>query len=131
MGYSIYLVSKDPKSFVIDSDDTYDWDAIYDSIVSVESHQEGSTFAIGGLNEARISVTYNYAEIYSLVDFSMHSLDGKRASDTIDFIDDCVKKLGTKTYRDYWAPTPGNAGKALNILLKWAKENPDAYWMIS
>ena len=27
---------------------------------------------------------------------------------------------------DYWAATPGNAGKALNILLKWAKQFPDA-----
>ncbi len=28
----------------------------------------------------------------------------------------------------YWAPTSGNAGYALNILLGWAKIHPDAVW---
>ena len=27
---------------------------------------------------------------------------------------------------DYWAPTPGNAGYALNILLDWARQYPEA-----
>ena len=30
-----------------------------------------------------------------------------------------------KYEKDYWAPTPGNAGYALKILLDWAIMNPD------
>ena len=30
--------------------------------------------------------------------------------------------------RDYCAPTPANAGFALNILLGWAREHPEGEW---
>ena len=46
-------------------------------------------------------------------------------------IDEAVKKLGTTQDSDYWKPTPGNAGHALNILLTWAVDNPDAIFRVS
>ena len=46
---------------------------------------------------------------------------------TVDF----KVALAASAIRDggaYWKPTPGNAGYALNILLGWAREHPDAVW---
>jgi len=85
-------------------------------------------------------------------------LHGKTGRDTIGRLENAVELLGTNQYErtvdncdrcgfhtgigdgladpyskenrrhDYWAPTAGNAGYALNILLGWAKENPDGKW---
>lgn len=99
--------------------------------VAVEPHREGGTYAPGGIGEARLNVTYNYAECYRLFDFSLRDLQGKRAGDTIDTLAPIVDRLGTQQYqRDYWAPTPGNAGHALCVLLAWARQHPDAIWEV-
>ena len=85
-------------------------------------------------------------------------LHGKTGRDTIGRLENAVELLGTHQYErcvdncdkcgsrcgygeglsdpmlpenrrsDYWAPTAGNAGHALNILLGWAKENPNGKW---
>ena len=85
-------------------------------------------------------------------------LHGKTGKDTIGRLENAVELLGTNQYtrtvdncdrcgfhigigdgladpfseenrrHDYWAPTAGNAGYALNILLGWAKENPNGTW---
>ena len=87
-------------------------------------------------------------------------LYGKRAKDTIERLEKAVELLSTDQYvrtvdncvkcgfrtgvgkgladpysdenrrRDYWAPTPGNAGYALNILLGWAREHPEGEWSL-
>ena len=44
-------------------------------------------------------------------------LRGETPSFTIELDDDY-------RFTDYWAPTPGNAGKALNTLLQWAELFP-------
>lgn len=101
-------------------------------VLEVESHSEGGTYAIGGLPEAHLNITYNYGECYSLFEFSIRNLDGKTAAETVEQLDDLVGKLGTRQYHnDYWAPTPGNAGYALSILAKWAKQHPDGLWSVS
>ena len=113
MSYSISLL-KDGKS------------------VEVERHKEGGTYVMGGTIDAELSITYNYSEIYSLFDFTIRYVNGKTAKDVIDKMQEVVDKLGTDKYkRDYWAPTPGNAGYALLILLQWAKEYPDAVFNVS
>ena len=108
-------------------------------VVTVSPHRLGSnTLAevnngvlnpIDG-NEASCCITYNYAECYSIVNFSLKSINKKKAKDTIEDMSQVVKKLGTKKYRDYWAPTMGNSGYALQILLSWAKEHPEAMWEV-
>lgn len=98
--------------------------------VMVEAHEEGGTYQVGGTNRARLNVTYNYSEVYSVVGFSLRDLHGKRAGDTLEQLTELVKKLGTRRFENYWAPTPGNAGHALNILLGWAKAHPDATWNV-
>ena len=112
MSYDVYL-KKDGKS------------------VEVERHEEGGTYAIGGITKAELNITYNYSRIYSLVGFFLRELDGKFAKDVISELEILVRLLGTNLHEDYWAPTPGNAGHALSILLKWAKANPDAVFEVS
>lgn len=100
-------------------------------IVEVDPHQEGGTYAIGGSNEADLNITYNYSEVYHLFQFSIKDLDGQKAETMISKLRELVLKLGTKKYeRDYWAPTPGNAGAALETLLDWAIRHPNAYFKV-
>ena len=99
--------------------------------------EEGGTFVFGGSTEAELNVTYNYGECYHLVpirygvSFSIKFLDGMQAKNVIPILEHVVEVLGDKPYPDYWAPTPGNAGHAAAILLKWARLHPDATFEVS
>jgi len=97
----------------------------------VERFMKGGTYALGGSTDAYLNITYNYSECYSLCGFSLRDLHGKKAIDTIEDLENAVEFLGTKKYAiDYWAPTPGNAGHALSVLLKWARQYPDGIWQV-
>jgi hypothetical protein len=111
---------------------SYDISLIKDGkVVTVPSHLEGGTHVLGGTDEAHLNVTYNYNR-----QFKKHLdeangirwLYDKKAKDTIKRLEKAVEKLGTERYRDYWEATLGNAGYALSILLKWAKQHPGATW---
>lgn len=108
--------------------------------VEVALHQEGSTYVLGGSSEATIGITYNYGALFrdafpdpepEKSNVLGRLLDGKRAGDTIAMLETAVKGLGTTRDRDYWAATPGNAGHVLSILLRWAKQHPDAIFSVS
>jgi len=99
-------------------------------LASVPPFSEGGTYALGGNDEATLNVTYNYSEVFKLLDFRLKDLHEKQAADTVDILSGLVAKLGTHVYTDYWAPTPGNAGHALNVLLGWAVQHPQAVWMV-
>ncbi len=123
--------------------------------VEVKSHEEGSTFALGGITTAELDITYNYAWFfYHFLDEKdgIRWLYGKAAKDCINKLEEAVRVLsdnphthGDESYPKsdeglakfkgraylrkqggYWCPTPGNAGHALAILLEWAKQHPDA-----
>ena len=107
--------------------------------VAVEAHTEGGQYAVGGTPEASLYVTYNYGEVFRMVladptpgepDVLGRLLGGKTASDAIPLLERAVERCGTRQYRDYWAPTPGNAGHALNVLLGWALMHPDAVFRV-
>ncbi len=101
-------------------------------IVGVDSHQEGGTYALGGISEADLNVTYNYGKFYyEIWGHGLLGLQGQKASDVIPKLEEAVTKLGTYQNANYWAATPGNAGYALSILLKWAKANPDAIFHVN
>ncbi len=100
--------------------------------VDVEQFTDGGTYAVGGETVAELNVTYNYNSVYGLLGFNLRELNGKTAAETESTLDMLVKKLGTANdSKDYWAPTPGNAGKALNRLLEWARQHPKAVWRVS
>ena len=102
----------------------------------VTCHQEGSNIAIGGSTEATIDITWNYSFFfYNFLDSrkGIRWLYGKKAQRTIPRLEKAVEKLsgwiGDGVYeKDYWAPTFGNARHALEVLLDWAKQNPDGVW---
>jgi len=100
--------------------------------VEVERHWEGGTFTVGGSTLAEINITYNYGFFYRhcLHPDGLWWLDGKRARDCVGRLEAAIKELGASRYRDYWTPTPSNAGFALSILLAWAKEHPEATFRV-
>lgn len=105
-------------------------------VCEVKRHEEGGTYAVGGITEASLNVTYNYGEAYRLADPEYDGmgaqLHDKRAVDVIPWLERMVERLGTRQYKpDYWAPTPGNAGFALSILLGWARQYPNAVFSVS
>ena len=100
-------------------------------IVEVDNHEEGGTYAIGGVTQGSLNITYNYSKFfYDHLDKKegIRWLYGKKARYTKERLRKAIDILGTKQYRDYWAPTPGNAGHALSVLLKWAEQHPIAVW---
>lgn len=102
--------------------------------VEVEPFSEGGTRVVGGSAEASLNVTYNYGECFRLVPIVITEgggdLHGKKAAEVTPLLRKAVEVLGTRTFKDYWAPTPGNAGFALSILLKWAEQHPDAVFEV-
>lgn len=106
------------------------YDVTLEGAGPVERFEEGGTYVLGGSEEASLNITYNYAEVYRLLDFSIRDLDGQTARETAERLAGLVEKLGTGKFEDYWAPTPGNAGHALNILLAWATQYPDGIWRV-
>ena len=94
-------------------------------------HAEGGTYALGGTHRAELNVTYNYSKWYSrLGEEGLRWLDGKTARATIARLERAVETLGTQQDDDYWKATSGNAGYALSILLRWARQHPDGVWVV-
>jgi len=100
-----------------------------DRPVTVARHCEGAVYAIGGETAAEITITRNYSLIYDQHNFSLRELHGKPARLTLCELARVLAEIGTtEPHADYWAGTPGNAGRALLILLGWAADNLDAVW---
>lgn len=100
--------------------------------VQVDRHRDGGTYVLGGTTEADLNITYNYGgHIFPWIDGGIRGLHGKRAGDCIDDLTRAVEALGVERDRYYWAATPGNAGYALSILLRWARQHPNATFDVS
>lgn len=108
--------------------------------VAVSHHIEGGTRAIGGITEAELNITYNYAPRFAEAGVAMRKqdwtdglfvLDGSLARDAVPFLSNAVEKLGVARSDDYWESTAGNAGYALSILRRWAVDNPEARFEVS
>lgn len=97
-------------------------------IVKVETHSEGGTHVFGGTTAASLNVTWNYAQFFDTIDKKqgIRWLYGKKASECVQRLREAIGILGTDQDEDYWTATQGNAGHALEILLKWAEQHPDA-----
>lgn len=102
--------------------------------VEVDRHTEGSVYVLGGTTEADLCITYNYSKFYYEAlneKEGLRWLHCKKAEDTIEALQMAISKLGTEQDENsYWNSTPGNAGYALNILLQWANEHPEATWTV-
>lgn len=109
----------------------------YPSVV-VEPFSEGGTYVLGGSTVAELNITYNYSKLYYMALESrkgLRALHDQRAGDMIEHLECAVEMLCTgmasRPSKDYWEPTPGNAGRALKLLLSWARQYPDAYFRVS
>jgi len=102
----------------------------------VNKYQKGGIIAIDGSTKADFTITYNYSFFFhNFLDKrrGIRWLYGKTAKETTPRLEKAIDKLsgwvGDGIYeKDYWAPTFGNARHALEILLDWAKQNPDGVW---
>ena len=81
-------------------------------------------------DEAEIGITYNYSKFYRETideEEGVRWLYGKTGRECGTKLLNAVDVLGV--YRgedeDYWSATPGNAGRALMVLFKWAEGNLD------
>jgi hypothetical protein len=99
----------------------------------VDDHCDGGTYNVFGSIAAELSITSNYNVIYlEIAKITLKEmLDGRKAVDVIPILEDTINKLGIEQDTNYWKPTPGNAGYALSILLKWAKQHPNAHFSVS
>ena len=100
--------------------------------VAVDKFAEGGTYPVGGTEYAALNVTYKYGRSFrtALNPAGLAWLGGKLAGDVIADLERAVASLGTERDPDYWADSPGNAGFALSILLRWAKANPQATFTV-
>lgn len=119
-----------------------------DGTVRVANHREGGVYALGGMSEAELNVTYNYGEHFweawpedlderdkkvggGVVGTLGLMLDGRTAMETSSMLHAAVAELGDNPSGDYWEATPGNAGHALAVLMDWAEHHPHAVWRVT
>ena len=93
--------------------------------VKVDRFEEGGTYAIGGIDYAELNVTYNYSKL-----FPFKILNNKKAVDVDPTLKLFIDYYGIEKDKDYWQPTEGNVGYAINILYKWAIQYPDAIFKV-
>lgn len=99
--------------------------------VIVDRHEEGGTYVLGGNTKAELNITWNYSKYYYThldKEDGLRWLYGKTGAETVQRLEHVVKILGIESHSDYWKPTPENAGRALDTLLRWARQHPNAVW---
>jgi len=66
-----------------------------------------------------LNVTYNYAPHFQhcFGGDGLPRLNGMKVSEVMPMLERGIKKIGAERDDNYWAPTPGNAGAAMQDLL--------------
>lgn len=92
----------------------------------------GSTYAKGGTYDLWLSVTYNYNEHYKKVfgEKGIRTIYGMSGKDSVPILKKAISLLedDKEIVHDYYAPTEGNAKRALCNLLEMAKMGPAGIW---
>ena len=104
-------------------------------------HQmKGGTYAVGGTDLARLSITYNYAtllrkvlpkRVNSHAEFvgGIRSLYGRTGAESISVLLESMAMLADEPpSADYWEATEGNVRRALGCCLALARMRPDGVW---
>lgn len=115
MSYDIYL--KDPSSG--------------ETVILARPHNlTGGTYAVGGTNEAWLNITYNYAPHFKKVFGAkgIRTIYGMSAEESYPLLEKGINELDRSPDENYWAPTEGNARKALIDLLELGLMCPKAIW---
>jgi hypothetical protein len=96
-----------------------------------EPHQiTGGTCAMGGTTELWLNITYNYSSHYyrAFGENGIRTIYGMTGAASIPVLQDAISSLGDDVNDDYWAPTEGNAKRALCQLVALAQLRPDGAW---
>ncbi|MDH5664697.1 MAG: hypothetical protein OEY10_00165 [Nitrosopumilus sp.] len=117
MSWDVYL--KDPVT--------------YETIVFDTPHyMRGGTYQVGGANEAWLNITYNYSKHFKIIDKDrgIHKLQGLSGAESLPLLNKAISVLDDDADPDYWAPTEGNAKRALLQLKAMACMRPDGIWEV-
>ena len=96
-----------------------------------EPHQmKGGTYIMGGTNECRLNITYNYGKHYYRVfgEKGIRTIYGMTGAESKPVLRAAINTLSDDVDEDYWKPTEGNAKQALINLLVLAHLRPDGVW---
>lgn len=80
---------------------------------------KGGTFALGGVSDCWLNITYNYAPFYYDVfgERGIRSIYGKTVAEAVPMLEKAIAALGDEPpVEDYWEATKGNARVALENL---------------
>lgn len=95
----------------------------YDTGVAIK---EGGTYRMDGETCTMLNVTYNYSSL-----FSFKQLDGMKLLDCWPLLKEFSDKFKEcKPCEDYWADTPGNVKKAVDILLGFVERFPEGRFKV-
>lgn len=115
MSYDLYLKEGSREGPVIEFD--------------FKHHMTGGTYALGGTNEARLNITYNYWPFFKQFGAEgIRTLYGMTGAESIPILQKAIDSLSGIKDDDYWKPTEGNAKDALRKLLALAQMRPDGVW---
>lgn len=95
-----------------------------------QQHLGGGTYQLGGTEDARFNITYNYAgHFYHVMgEKGIRTIYGIKALDSIPFLANAARALRNDVDDDYWKPTEGNARQAILTLINMASQCPDGVW---
>lgn len=88
-------------------------------------HITGGTYAVGGIRDAWLNVTYNYG-----VHFNFGGLDGMTGAESVPTMEPAAARLDTDVDPDYWKPTEGNVRRALENCIALATACPQGVWRV-
>lgn len=107
-------------------------DPVTGEVLQLDSpqHMKGGTYAVGGTLSADLNIAYNYAGIFVEVlgERGIRTIYGKTGAESIPILKQAIDQLGDDVDNDYWKATEGNAKRALNMLLAFAKMRSDGVW---
>lgn len=116
MGYDILMIDKKTGE-IAELPDTH--------------HIKGGTYAVGGTNEAWLSITYNYSKFFKKYidqEKGIRWLYGKKGKRTIKRLRKAIEEMKDNATLDYWEATEGNARLMLKGLLFFAEKLPNCIW---
>ena len=100
-----------------------------DQYMVVKPFSEGGTYDMGGSSDADLNITYNYSpHYYRVLDLEdgLRGLNGKDAAFALPVLRKGIESLEEDVADDYWAPTEGNARRALVTLAEWCQQAVNA-----
>lgn len=107
-------------------------DPVTKEVLAIDAphHICGGTFALGGTSALWLNVTYNYAKHFYRVfgEKGVRTIYGMTGEASTPVLAEAIAALGDDVADNYWAPTEGNAKKALEGLLYFARLRPDGVW---